>query len=377
MVGSVNFLERAVDGVQALRPYEPGKPVEELQRELGLDDVIKLASNENPLGAGERVRQVLASPAVLDAASYPDGSGYRLKARLAEHHAVPAECITLGNGSNDVLDLLARVFLGPGRAAVFSEYAFAVYPLVTRAACAEARVAPALPASDVMPLGHDLDAFLARIDDSVRLLFVANPNNPTGTWLAPHAIESFLARVPRDVVVVLDEAYRDYLEPGQRVDSRSLLDRYPNLVLTYTFSKIFGLAGLRVGYALANAQITDLLNRVRQPFNVNSVALLAAEAALDDEDHLQRSVALNREGLATLGRAFDERGLNHLPSQGNFVTFDVGRDAGPVFQALLRQGVIVRPLGGYGMPQWLRVTVGTGEQNARFIAALDRCLNAG
>ncbi len=375
MVGNVDFADLAVEGVQSLRPYEPGKPVEELQRELGLDDIIKMASNENPLGASARVREALSDPATLDAASYPDGSGYRLKARLAERHGVTADRITLGNGSNDVLDLLARVFLGPGRAAVFSEYAFAVYPLVTRAACAEARVAPALPMSDVMPLGHDLDAFVERIDESVRLVFIANPNNPTGTWLPARAIESFMARVPRDVVVVLDEAYLDYLEPAERVDSRALMDRYPNLVLSYTFSKIYGLAGLRVGYALANPQITDLLNRVRQPFNVNSLALRAAEVALDDDEHLQRSVALNREGLATLGRALGERGLNHLPSQGNFVTFDVGREAGPVFQGLLRQGVIVRPLAGYGLPNWLRVTVGTAEQNTRFLAALDHCLD--
>lgn len=371
---TLNYVDLAVEGVQALRPYEPGKPVEELQRELGLDDVIKLASNENPLGASPRVAQALRDRA-LDLASYPDGSGYRLKRKLAERHDIGADRITLGNGSNDVLDLVARVFLGPGRAAVFSEYAFAVYPLVTRAACAEARVAPARPRDGAMPLGHDLDAFAQRIDADTRVVFIANPNNPTGTWLAPDDIEAFLRAVPPEVVVVLDEAYRDYLEPGERVNSRALLERHPNLVLTYTFSKIFGLAGLRVGYALANAQITDLLNRVRQPFNVNSAALRAAELALDDRDHLARSLAVNREGLTTLGQALDRRGLERLPSQGNFVTFSVGRDAHPVFQALLRQGVIVRPLGGYGLAQWLRVTVGTTEQNERFVEALDRSLD--
>lgn len=373
MESSVNYLELAVPGVQSLRPYEPGKPVEELQRELGLNDVIKLASNENPLGASPRI-EIMLRESLNDLASYPDGSGFRLKQRLADRHEISTDRITLGNGSNDVLDLLARVFLGPGRAAVFSEYAFAVYPLVTRAVCAEARVAPALPLTDVMPLGHDLDAFAERIDDEVRLVFIANPNNPTGTWLAPDAVEAFLARVPQDVVVVLDEAYRDYLDPDQRVDSRALLDRHSNLVLTYTFSKIFGLAGLRVGYAISNPQITDLLNRVRQPFNANSIALRAAELALDDTDHVERSVALNSEGLAALCEALGERGLQHLPSQGNFLTFDVGRDATAVFEALLHQGVIVRPLGGYGLSAWLRVTVGTAAQNARFIEALDRSL---
>jgi len=371
---TVNYVDFAVEGVQALRPYEPGKPVEELQRELGLNDVIKLASNENPLGASPRVVEALRDQAP-DLASYPDGSGYRLKRKLAERHRIGADRITLGNGSNDVLDLVARVFLGPGRAAVFSEYAFAVYPLVTRAVCAEARVAPARARDDAMPLGHDLDAFAQRIDADTRVVFIANPNNPTGTWLAPDDIDAFLRAVPAEVVVVLDEAYRDYLEPGERVESRALLERHPNLVLTYTFSKIFGLAGLRVGYALANAQVTDLLNRVRQPFNVNSAALRAAELALDDRDHLERSLAVNREGLTTLGQALDHRGLERLPSQGNFVTFSVAGDAQPVFQSLLRQGVIVRPLGGYGLAQWLRVTVGTPEQNARFVEALDRSLD--
>lgn len=373
MESSFNYVDLAVQGVQALRPYEPGKPVEELQRELGLDDAVKLASNENPLGASPRV-EIMLRESLHDLASYPDGSGFRLKQRLADRHDVSSDRITLGNGSNDVLDLLARVFLGPGRAAVFSEYAFAVYPLVTRAVCAEARVAPALPLSDTMALGHDLDAFAERIDEKVRLVFIANPNNPTGTWLAPDAVEAFLARVPQDVVVVLDEAYRDYLEPSQRVHSRALLERHPNLVLTYTFSKIFGLAGLRVGYSIANPQITDLLNRVRQPFNANSLALRAAELALDDADHIERSVALNTEGLGMLGAALDERRLQRLPSQGNFVTLDIGRDAAPVFEGLLRQGVIVRPLGSYGLPNWLRVTVGTAEQNARFVKALDRSL---
>lgn len=372
---SISFIERAVSGVHTLRPYEPGKPVEELERELGLTDVVKLASNENPLGPSPRVAEALRD-AAPDIAAYPDGNGFRLKRKLAERLDIDPARITLGNGSNDVIDLLARVFLGPGRAAVVSEYAFAIYALVARAVCAETKLVPALPRDHGMPLGHDLDAFRAALDESVRLVFIANPNNPTGTWVPPETIEAFLRDVPDDVVVVLDEAYREYMDPALRPDSFRLLDRHPNLVVTRTFSKIYGLAGLRIGYALADPQITDLLNRVRQPFNANSVALAAAEAALDDEDHVARSAACNRAGIDWLAPALGGLGLTTLPSQANFVTVDLDRTADAVFQGLLREGVIVRPLAGYGLPRSLRVTVGTEAQNRRFVDALRRVLDA-
>lgn len=370
---TISFLDHAVSGIHSLRPYEPGKPVETLQRELGLTDVIKLASNENPLGPGPRAAAALRDDAP-DLAAYPDGNGFRLKRRLAERLDIGPARITLGNGSNDVLDLLARVFLGPDRAAVFSEYAFAVYPLVTRAACAEARVVAARPMDDAMPLGHDLDGFREALDASVRMVFIANPNNPTGTWLAADHIEAFLRVVPEDVVVVLDEAYREYMDPALRPDSRRLLERHRNLVVTRTFSKIYGLAGLRIGYALADPEITDLLNRVRQPFNANSLALVAAEAALEDEKHVARSVSVNRAGLERLGRGLAALALRTLPTQANFITVDLGRPAEPVFQGLLREGVIVRPLAGYGLADSLRVTVGTEAENRRFLDALGRVL---
>jgi histidinol-phosphate aminotransferase len=366
-------IAHALPGIRGLTPYQPGKPIEELQRELGLADVIKLASNENPLGASPKARAA-AEAALGELQLYPDGSGFRLKRALSQKLGVGPDQLTLGNGSNEILELLARVFLAPGRAALFSEYAFAVYPIVAQAVGAEARLAPAHGPEHDMPLGHDLAAFRARLDATVRLVFIANPNNPTGTWLAPDDIAGFLRSVPDDVVVVLDEAYYEYMAPALRPDSLALLARHPNLVITRTFSKIYGLAALRVGYSISHPEIADLLNRARQPFNSNSLALAAAEAALDDDAHVQRSVANNREGLRALTAGLQALGLRCLPSQANFLSFDLGRPAGPCYEALLRQGVIVRPLAPYAMPNHLRVTVGTPAENQRFLAALRQAL---
>jgi histidinol-phosphate aminotransferase len=363
------FIQHAVPGIRSLTPYLPGKPIEELQRELGLGDVIKLASNENPLGSSPLAIAALRG-VEGELHLYPDGSGYRLKQAIARHHGVDPAQVTLGNGSNEILELLARVFLGPGRAALFSQYAFAVYPLVTQAAGAEACVAPARAASDRMSLGHDLGAFSGLMRNNVRLVFIANPNNPTGTWLEPAEIGAFLEDVPADVVVVLDEAYIEYMSDSARPDSLSLLARFPNLVLTRTFSKIYGLAGLRIGYALSHPQLADLLNRARQPFNSNSPALAAAEAALSDGDHVRRSIENNLRGLEVLVQGLGSLGLGSLPSQANFLSFDLRRDAMAVYEALLRKGVIVRPLASYAMPAHLRVTVGTPSENARFLDAL-------
>lgn len=366
-----SLLEHINSGVEALSPYEPGKPVEELERELGISDIVKLASNENPLGASPSARRVLAEWGG-DLGRYPDGNGHALKTRLAAIHDIDPGRITLGNGSNDVLDLVARVFLGPGRAALFARHAFAVYPIVTLAANAEPREAAALaPDHPEMPYGHDLDAMADALDDDVRVVFLASPNNPTGTWLAPAAIEAFLDRVPDDVVVVLDEAYREYLDPARRPDSRAWLERYDNLVVTRTFSKIYGLAGLRVGYALSSPALADRLNRVRQPFNVNLLGQACALAALDDDGFVSESAALNAAQRDLLARELAARGLPALPSQANFLTFACGREGAPVYRALLREGVIVRPLAGYGLPDHLRVTVGTEAENRRFLAALD------
>lgn len=370
-----SLFDRASQGVRGLHPYEPGMPIDELRRRLGVADVLKMASNENPLGPGDAVRAALSAH-VGDGnlALYPDGGGFSLKKRLSAFHDIEPERITLGNGSNDILEFAARVFLAPERAAMFSDYAFAVYPIVTQAQGARAIVVPARSANDAMPYGHDLDAFAKALEDDVAVVFIANPNNPTGTWLTPQSIETFLARVPPQTLVVLDEAYREYLEPDLRPDSRDLLDRYPNLIVTRTFSKTYGLASLRAGYGLSSPEIADLLNRVRQPFNMNSLALLAAEVALDDQAHVDRSVALNAAQMLRLRKELEAMKLTVLPSQANFLTIGFGHDSVPIHQGLLERGIIVRPMGSYSLPQFLRVTVGTEAQNTRFLDALKAVL---
>ena len=367
----------ALQGVLELKPYEPGMPVEELQRKLGVPQAIKLASNENPLGASPKVREVLKAQAAGDLARYPDGSGFKLKAKLAALHDVAPECITLGNGSNDILEFLGRVFLGPGRKSMFSAHAFAVYPIVTKAQHAEAVIVPARPADDAeMPLGHDLAGFAERLDDQVSLIFVANPNNPTGTWLQALEIAEFLGKVPRTTVVVLDEAYWDYMAPELRPDVKQLLAEHENLVVTRTFSKVYGIASLRVGYGISHPQVADLMNRVRQPFNNNSLALAAAEAALADQDFVAETVNLCRSEMARLQKELAELGLRCLPSQANFLSVDFGRDAAPIHQGLLHKGIIVRPTASYAMPHFLRVTIGTQTENDKFLSALREVLAA-
>lgn len=368
-------IEQAHAGIASLHAYEPGKPIADLQRELGLRSIVKLASNENPLGMAPAARQVLVEWNG-DLSRYPDGNGLALKQKIAARHAIDVDRITLGNGSNDVLELVARIFLGPGKNAVFSQYAFAVYPIATRGVNAEPRVVPALDASAAMPCGHDLEAFGDYIDDNTGVAFIASPNNPTGTWLSAAAIEAFLDATPAHVVVVLDEAYLEYQDEADRVDSRVLLERYPNLIVARTFSKIFGMAGLRVGYALSSPAMADLLNRIRQPFNVNELAQRCACAALDDMDFVAQSKAVNTTEREKLSQELQQRGLGCLPSRANFLTFDCSRPSTPVFDALLREGVIVRPLASYDLPQYLRVTVGKPEENELFLSALDKVLAA-
>jgi len=369
------FLPLAAPGVQQLQPYVPGKPVEELERELGISGSIKLASNENPLGPSKKAIEAAAS-ALPGVNYYPDGGGYKLREALAHKHRVSINSITLGNGSNDVLELVARAFLSPAHSAVFSQYAFAVYPIVTQAIGARANIAAAYAADHVsMPYGHDLGALLAAIDDSTRVLFIANPNNPTGTWLQTAALSEFLQKVPAHVMVVLDEAYYEYMPDALKPDSNALLQQFDNLIVTRTFSKLYGLAGLRIGYSVSNLQVADLLNRVRQPFNANLLAQAAALAALDDEAHVVASVQLNQLGLKQLAEGFTGMGLNHIPSIGNFITVDVARDALQVYQDLLHEGVIVRPVANYQLPRHLRITVGTEAQNSRVLDALRKVLN--
>lgn len=358
------------DYVRSMAPYQAGKPVSELAREYGLNEaeIVKLASNENPLGMPESARQAMMA-AVSELGRYPDANGFELKAAIASRYAVPADWITLGNGSNDILEIAAHAILQPGTSAVYSQYSFAVYALATHAVGARAIVVPA------RDYGHDLDAMLAAIAPDTRMLFIANPNNPTGTFLPAARIEGFLKQVPQQVVVVLDEAYNEYLPPELRMDSVAWVRRYPNLIVSRTFSKAFGLAGLRVGYAIARPELTDLLNRVRQPFNVNTLAQVAAAAALDDAAFLEQSYTLNRSGLQTLTAAFDRLGLAYVPPFGNFVLVKVGA-ADRIYRELLKRGVIVRPVANYGLPEWLRITAGLPEENARFIRALQEALGA-
>jgi len=358
----------ALDWVRTLAPYVPGKPIEELERELGITNIIKLASNENPFGpsplAIEAMQRVLAETWL-----YPDGSGHVLKHKLAKKLGIDVNQITLGNGSNDALVLLAEAFLAPGFEAVYSQYGFAVYPIAIQATGAKGVCVPALPADSAMPLGHDLKAMARAINERTRIVFVANPNNPTGTWVDARELEAFIAAVPRHVVVALDEAYFEYTGDLPLQNGIEWLARYPNLVVFRTFSKAYGLAGVRVGYAVSHPSIADMLNRVRQAFNVSAVGLAGAAAALDDPAHVSAAVKVAIAERSRLSARLTKAGTRVVPSAGNFLLLHAGADARARYEALLRKGVIVRPVGNYQLPEHLRVTLGTVEQNDRFLSA--------
>lgn len=362
----MSITEQALSYIRGISPYVPGKPITELAREMGMpvERIVKLASNENPLGMSPKARAAVER-AMAGIERYPDQ--FELIAALAERLGVGQNQIVLGNGSNDVLDLAARVFLAAGRSAVFSRHAFAVYPLATLSTGAECIVAPA------KHYGHDLDAMRAAIRPDTRVVWIANPNNPTGNFLPYADLRAFLQAVPAGVAVVLDEAYNEYLPPAERADAVAWIREFPNLIVTRTFSKIYGLAGLRVGFAVAAPAVADLLNRVRQPFNVNNLALAAARTALDDHLFVAESYELNRRGMEQIVAGLKRLGLEHIPSHGNFVTFAVA-DGAAVNRKLLQQGVIVRPIGGYGLPNHLRVTIGLETENARFLEALEQSL---
>ncbi|HTQ36761.1 MAG TPA: histidinol-phosphate transaminase [Steroidobacteraceae bacterium] len=362
---------RATPAVRALAPYVIGKPIGELARELGFaeEQIVKLASNENPLGPSPLALQAMQQ-ALAQAWLYPDGNGHDLKAALARRHGVDAAQVTLGNGSNDLLVLLAESFLAPGSSAVYSQYAFAIYGIAVQATGARHNVAPACHASHSMSYGHDLGAMRAAIDADTRLVYIANPNNPTGTWNTPAQLRDFLERVSADVIVALDEAYFEYSRRVDCPDGMSLIGEFANLVVLRTFSKAYGLAGVRVGYAISHPQIADLLNRVRQPFNVGVPGLVGALASLADERQPRRAAQLVEDGMAQLGAELPRLGVKLHPSAGNFVLAEVGGNAQLVYERLLHHGVIVRPVAGYGLPHALRITIGTVEQNERLIAAL-------
>lgn len=364
---SKSQISLAVPGVQNLHPYQPGKPIEELERELGILGSLKLASNENPLGPSP-IALNAAMQALSEMALYPDATAYRLKLRLEQEYRIKPSGITVGNGSNDLLDLIGRVFLQPGDEVIFSEFAFIVYPIVAQACCA---LGTAVPAKDY---AHDLEAIAAQISPKTKLIYLANPNNPTGTAFSQTEFERLMSAVPETVLVVLDEAYTEYIDDDSVPDGLDLVGRYTNLIVTRTFSKAWGLAGLRMGFAAASEQLTDLLNRVRQPFNANVAALAAATAVLDDKNYLKRSIETNAQGMRQLEAGFKQLEIAYIPSRANFLTVDLERSAKPTYEAMLREGVIVRPLGIYNMPNHLRVSIGTQAENDRVLDALQRTM---
>ncbi|WP_455366264.1 histidinol-phosphate transaminase [Kaarinaea lacus] len=368
-----DYLELAAPGLKGLQPYQPGKPIEELEREYGISNIIKLASNENPLGPSPVALEVIKQE-LGELARYPDGNGFLLKQALSKKLAVSQFQITLGNGSNDILELIARAFATADNEVIFSQHAFAVYPIVTQAINAKAVVTPATN------WGHDLAEMANAVTDRTRLVFIANPNNPTGTYLSDESLKAFIAGMPSHVIVVVDEAYFEYAhDPRMQADgypdASKWLDEFPNLIVTRTFSKAYGLAALRVGYSLSHPAIADLLNRVRQPFNVNHLAIVGATAALNDTQHLDKSIHLNAVGMHQLVEGFDTLDLDFIPSVGNFICVNVGNEAANVYDALLREGVIVRPVANYQMPQYLRVTIGSSQENERFLQALGKVLS--
>jgi histidinol-phosphate aminotransferase len=370
-----DFVARAMPGIRDLRPYEPGKPTAELERELGISDIVKLASNENPLGPSPLAVEAMRA-ALADVALYPDGNGFELKRALAEKHGVGMDQITLTSGSDHVFELICRVFLGPGRRAVMSQYGFAIFAIAARAASADLVQTDAVPADHpTMPFGLDPDALCTESTEAdTHVVYLANPNNPTGTHIGHADLTALVADLPDDAVVVVDEAYHEYLEGEDAPDATRLLAEHPNLVVMRTFSKAYGLAGVRVGYALASPVVSDLMNRVRLAFNPNQLAQVAATAALGDAAHLRATLAQNRAGMAQMRAGLDALGLRAMPSVCNFLCVDMERPGPEVFQALLQQGVIVRPLVPYGLTDWLRISIGTEAQNDRCLSALAEVL---
>jgi histidinol-phosphate aminotransferase len=366
---SHRFEDLASPYLRGLIPYSPGKPIDEVERELGIRDSVKLASNENPLGPSPLALTALRE-ALPDVHRYPDGSGYRLCQALAKHWDVSSEMVILGNGSNELLELAGRCFLLPGDAAVYARQAFIVYDMVAQVTGA---TKVAVPLKD---LAHDLPAMRAAISARTKLVFVANPNNPTGTAVPPRALEEFILSVPPHVLVVLDEAYYEYLPPDLAPNTLQFAREGRLVLVLRTFSKIYGLAGLRIGYGIGPAPLIALLNRIREPFNTNSLAQAAATAALRDEQHVASTRAMTETGRKYLTEQCRALGLTVVPSVANFLLMDVGRPGPATAEALLRHGVIVRPMAGYAFPAHLRISIGTPSENERFVAALKAVLGS-
>ncbi|AFZ82626.1 histidinol-phosphate transaminase [Candidatus Kinetoplastidibacterium crithidiae] len=361
------------DYIKKINPYQAGKPIEELAREFNIDPkcIVKLASNENPLGVSDSVLNIITQ-SFRTISRYPDANGFDLKYALSKKYSIPIENIVLGNGSNDILELISLAFLDNRSSAIYSEYSFAVYKIATQARGSRHIQIPSIDYK------HDLKKFYDAISDDTRLIFIANPNNPTGTFIPKNDIIDFLDSVYKKysskVLVVLDEAYTEYLDEIDRFDSFSLIQKYPNLIVVRTFSKAYGLAGLRVGFSVSHPDIADFINRVRQPFNVNSLAQLAAIAALEDQDFLYKSCVLNKEEKHHLYESFDSLNLEYIPSFGNFVLVKVGNAKNINFE-LLKRGIIVRPVDNYGLSEWLRVTIGKKLENTLFLNTLKDIIN--
>ena len=349
--------------IDTIQPYQGGKPIEEVQRELGITDIIKLASNENPLGPSPLAVQAIAESAT-QVHLYPDGNAYYLKKELAAHLGVSTEHLILGNGSNDVLQLVGEAYLAPDDEVIYAAGAFIVYSLVTKLCSATAVVVPMV--NDT----HDLPAMAAAITDKTKVIFVANPNNPTGTMVTADATAAFMAQVPEDVLVVFDEAYYEYVARSDYPQTLPYVLEGRNFIITRTFSKIYGLAGLRIGYGIAPPALIETLNRVRQPFNCSLVGQAAARAALKDTDHVTESRKSNTDGKAFLYKAFDDMGLDYIQTEGNFIMLHVEPSGAEITDVLLKQGIIVRPMAGYGYPNSVRITIGTQQENERLITAL-------
>ena len=355
-------------GIDGLSPYEPGKPIEDLERELGIKNAVKLASNENPVGPSPKIIDSIEK-IVKETHRYPDGNATRLKAKISRKFNILENQVTVGNGSNDIIEFVARSFLGPNDSAVYSEHAFAVYPLVVRAVGAMGIEVPAKKFS------HDLEAMLDSIEENTKLIFIANPNNPTGSFIEQSELLNFLEKVPEEIIVLLDQAYFDYSSFETSDLEFDVLERFPNLVISRSFSKAYGLAGFRVGYSVSSIEIADYLNRVRQPFNANSLALYAAEIALDDDQFIKKCLELNFEQKQILFNGLQASGFECLPSRANFISFDCGEDSNDAFNKLLLEGVIVRSLRVYKMPNFLRVSVGLPEENLTFLEKIKSTLS--
>jgi|TARA_B110000503_G_scaffold136631_1_gene219328 histidinol-phosphate aminotransferase len=366
---TVNFKSLALPGIQNLMPYQGGKAIEEVEREFSISGVIKLCSNENPLGLSLVAKSAIMN-ALDDSARYPDSNGYHLKKKLAERLLVNPSQLTLGNGSNDLLELVAKSFLGSNHSAVFSQHAFLVYKLVVTAQNAKSIVVPA------KNWGHDLQAISDAIEDSTRLVFIANPNNPTGTYVGLTELKAFMGGIPGNVLVVVDEAYFEYVDTLEYETALELINEYPNLLVTRTFSKAYGLASLRIGYSVSHSSIAEILNRVRQPFNVNGLALAAAKAILDDHEYLKKSIEVNRNGYQQLVAGINELNLKFIPSVGNFIAIEVPGSVRSLYKRLLNRGVITRIIDVYEMPNHLRVSIGLREENERFLGSLKDLLGS-